>query len=401
MSRTETKSRSANGSGSIRKITTTGKNGKEYTYWQARCTVGYDPGTGRQKQRSVTGKTQKEVAQKLRQLTAELDAGTYHEPCRLTVAQWLETWQKDYLFDVKPSTAYLYGTNIKLYILPHIGAIKLESLNTPAVQAFYNDLLHPKNPDTKALSPKTIKNIHGVLHKALKQAVLCGHIRSNPADGCVLPRIVKKEITPLDEEHISLFLKAIKGHPHEYLYKITLFTGLREGEVLGLTWDCVDFANGTLTIKQQLRREQKKGGQYYFSPTKNGKTRLISLAPTVLELFHLQKAAQAEKERKAGCLWENKNLVFSNELGGFLSYRTVYDCYKRVVAGIGIPDARFHDLRHSYAYAAIKSGDDIKTVQENLGHATAAFTLDVYGHVTKQMKQASADRMEQFIQSVS
>ena len=102
MSRTETKtSRSANGSGSIRKITTIGKNGKEYTYWQGRCTVGYDPGIGRQKQRSITGKTQKEVAQKLRQLTAELDAGTYQEATKITLSQWLETWQKEYLFDVK------------------------------------------------------------------------------------------------------------------------------------------------------------------------------------------------------------------------------------------------------------------------------------------------------------
>jgi len=227
------------------------------------------------------------------------------------------------------------------YIGPALGEKSAESLTTPMVQAFYNDLLHPSRSNVNPLSPKTIKNVHGVLHKALKQAVLCGHIRSNPADGCVLPRIEKKEITPLDENHISLFLRALQDHPHEYLYKITLFTGMRQGEVLGLTWDCVDFQNGTLTINQQLRREQKKGGQYYFSPTKNGKTRVISLAPTVLNLFHQQKAAQAGKAQKASCMWEENDLVFSNELGGFLSYRTVYDCYKRIVAGIGIPDARF------------------------------------------------------------
>lgn len=91
----------------------------------------------------------------------------------------------------------------------------------------------------------------------------------------------------------------------------------------------------------------------------------------------------------------------SNQAGSFLSYRTVYDCFKRLMVKIGAPATRFHDLRHTYAVMAIQSGDDIKTVQENLGHATAAFTLDVYGHVTAQMKQASADRMEEFIQSVS
>ena len=95
------------------------------------------------------------------------------------------------------------------------------------------------------------------------------------------------------------------------------------------------------------------------------------------------------------------DLVFRNEVGDRLSYRTVYDCFKRVVARIGIPNARFHDLRHTYAVASIKSGDDIKTLQSNLGHSTAAFTLDVYGHITEQMRCDSADRMERFIQSVS
>ena len=85
------------------------------------------------------------------------------------------------------------------------------------------------------------------------------------------------------------FLKAIHGHPHEYLYQITLFTGLQEGEILGLTWDCLDFEHGTLLVKQQLRREQKKGGQYYFSPPKNNKSRVLALAPSVLRLFKLQK----------------------------------------------------------------------------------------------------------------
>ena len=118
-------------------------------------------------------------------------------------------------------------------------------------------------------------------------------------------------------------------------------------------------------------------------------------------LFRLQKLAQNSLRMEAGDAWQENGLVFSNQTGGYLSYRTVYDCFKRIVKKIGSPATRFHDLRHTYAVASIKSGDDIKTVQENLGHATAAFTLDVYGHVTKQMKRDSAQRMEQFIQAVS
>ena len=104
---------------------------------------------------------------------------------------------------------------------------------------------------------------------------------------------------------------------------------------------------------------------------------------------------------KAGDAWEEHGLIFTNQTGGYPSYRPVYDCFKRIVRNIGAPATCFHDLRHTFTVASIKSGDDIKTVRENLGHATAAFTLDVYGHVTKQMKQDSAARMEQFIKSVS
>ena len=114
-----------------------------------------------------------------------------------------------------------------------------------------------------------------------------------------------------------------------------------------------------------------------------------------------RKAEQAKQHLMAGPAWEDSDLVFTDELGKHLTKQTVYRAYKKVVTSIGRPDARFHDLRHSYAVAAIRSGDDIKTVQGNLGHATAAFTLDVYGHVTDKMKEESAARMESFIKSVS
>ena len=166
-------------------------------------------------------------------------------------------------------------------------------------------------------------------------------------------------------------------------------------------WVCVDFEKGTLLINKQLRREQKKGGEYYFSPPKNNKGRTITPAPYVMRLLQAQKVQQAKQRLMAGPAWEDSGLVFTNEFGRYISYRAISDCFKRIVKRIGLPDARIHDLRHTYAVNCIRAGDDIKTVQSNLGHATAAFTLDVYGHVTKQMKQDSAARMEQFIKSVS
>ena len=119
-----------------------------------------------------------------------------------------------------------------------------------------------------------------------------------------------------------------------------------------------------------------------------------------MKLLRTQKARQAEQQLKTGGLWENSGMVFTNETGGYLSYRTVYDCFKRIVAHIGTPTTRFHDLRHTFAVASLRAGDDIKTVQDNLGHHTAAFTLDVYGHVTEQMKRDSAQRMEGYIKEV-
>lgn len=390
--------RAAQGTGTIRKKTVT-RSGKQYTYWEARYTEGVDPGTGKQIQRSITDKTQKEVAQKLKAATASIDQGTYISPSKITVGDWLDIWARDYLGGVKPYTVVAYTGTIKNHIKPALGAIKLSTLNAHTIQGFYNGLTAERE-GKPGLSPKTVKNVHGVLHKALQQAVAVGYIRFNPADACTMPRMKKVEIRPLDEEESKAFLRAIQGHRFEVLFTLTLFTGLREGEVLGLKWDCVDFKKGTLTIDKQLQLEKKKGGQHIFAPLKNDKARTVTPAAWVMKLLRTHRARQAEQRLKAGKLWEDSGLVFTDELGHHLAVYTTYRAFKKVAAEIGRPDARFHDLRHSYAVAAIRSGDDIKTVQGNLGHATAAFTLDVYGHVTDQMKKESAARMDSYIKDV-
>lgn len=390
--------KNAAGSGTIRKKAVI-RNGKEYVYWEARYTEGFDPGTGKQIQRSVSGKTQKEVAQKLKATTAAIDAGTYTAPSKLTVGEWLDVWSEEYLGGVKPFTVVSYKGHIRNHIKPALGAIRLEALNTHTIQKFYNELGQPHD-DAPGLSAKTVKNIHGILHMALQQAVAVGYIRFNPTDACTLPRIVKKELTPLDEEQSKAFLNAIKGHRFEALFTVTLFTGMREGEAIGLCWDCIDFNKGTILIEKQLQREKKPGGAYVFAPLKNDKSRRITPAPWVMQILKHHRAVQAEQQLRLGPAWENSGLVFTDDTGHHLATHTVYKEFKAVVASIGCPNVRFHDLRHSYAIAAIRSGDDIKTVQGNLGHATAAFTLDVYGHVTDQMKQESAKRMEGYIRGI-
>ncbi len=387
--------RAAQGNGTIRKKTVT-RRGKQYVYWEARVSVGRDPGTGKQIQKSFSGKTQKEVREKLRAAAVAVDNQEYFEPSKLTLGEWLDTWAETYLNSVKPRTVDCYKSNIAQHIKPALGAVRLAALTPVDVQRFYNGLRNKKTG--QPLSAKTKKNIHGALHRALEKAVSLGYIRHNPADRPDLPKIQKTEIKPLDDAEIKAFLEAAAGHEYETIYLVTLFTGLREGEVLGLTWDCVDFNAGRLTVKQQLQKQRGSGGVYQLVSTKNGKTRTIAPAQYVMQLLRKRRAAQAEEKLRAGSAWSNPwNLIFTNALGGNLSPQTVYLKFKKLAESIGLPAARFHDLRHSYAVAALRSGDDIKTVQETLGHHTAAFTLDTYAHVTEQMKQESAARMDSFI----
>mgnify|MGYP004647564293 FL=1 len=361
-------------------------------------TVGRDSGTGKQIQKSFSGKTQKEVREKMQSVAVAVNEKTYIEPSKLTLGQWLDVWEAEYLGDIKPLTLASYKRTVKNHIKPALGAIKLQALSAHEIQGMYNAAQRGDKP----LAPKTIKNLHGVTHKALQQAVELGYIKFNPADACKLPRAEKRDIKPLDEQQIKAFLQVISGHKFEYLYLVTLFTGMREGEVLGLTWDCVDFKAGTVLINKQLIKNRDEAGKFELTSTKNGKSRKIAPAPFVMRILKDQQQKQLEERFRAQSAWCNEwNLVFTDELGGHLSAVTVYNNFKRLAKQAGFPEARFHDLRHSYAVAALQSGDDIKTVQENLGHHAAAFTLDVYGHVTERMKEDSAARMEAFINGVS
>ena len=381
-------SKNANGSGNIRK--------RDDGRWEGRYTNGFDPKTGKMIRKSVYGKTQKEVRLKLARITTEIDDGTYIEPNSIKLSEWLQIWLRDYIGNVKPSTVKSYTDHVNLNIIPYIGKTQLTKLSPAMIQSMYNTLQRQKG-----LSAKTIKNVHGVLHRALTQAQKMGYIRLNPLNAVTLPRIEKPQIKPMEEEDLTRFLRAIKGNPYEQVFFVTVFTGLRQGEVLGLTWDCVNFEQNTLFINKQ-HGKVKGGKEYVFSALKNDKPRMIVAADGVMGALKKQKANQQHWAEVAGEAWNNAdNLVFTTELGRYLSNQTVYLAFKKVVKSLGQENVRFHDLRHTFAVNSLKAGDDIKTVQENLGHHTASFTLDVYAHVTSGMKHESANRMEQYLQRVT
>jgi len=331
----------ANGEGNIYK--------RENGTWEARYTANG-------KRHSLCGKTQTEVRKKLTEALSQIDRDEYIEDTGLTVAQRLTIWQRDYLGNVKQGTAQNYELHVRLYIAPSLGEIKLSALKGPAIQKLYNRMIE------KGLSPKTVKNTHGCLHKALEIAVRVGYLGRNPTEACILPRVVQKEIAPLDIPELAKLMKYLQGHEHEALFKTALFTGRRSGELLGLTWDCVDFDSGVIHVKKQLLQPRKKGGEFKMGTLKNEKPRTIAPVPFIMEV-----------------LWEHN---------------------QKTLTGAGIEHHRFHDLRHTFAVSSLRAGDDVKTLQENMGHFTAAFTLDRYAHVTETMKRESANRMQAFIEAL-
>ena len=373
---------------------------KRPNLWEGRYFTGYDA-EGRPVQKSVYGKTQKEVVEKLATITNDIRSGMFLPPDQITFGQWLDIWYDQYLDGVKESTATQYKYHIDFNIKPFLGNYHLQKVTTPMLQKLYKKRMTEAKEGGKKLSAKSIKNLHGVIHKALDKAVQCRYLKYNPADACELPRVEKKEMLVLDSAMLGKFLAEIKGKKYERLFFVDVFTGMREAEIIGLTWDCVDFEKGIIHIEKQLKRKYGTENKYFFDSLKNGKTRVIQPMPVVFDVLRAVKREQAENKLRYGSSYDNKdNLVFTNELGEHIGIEALWQAFKRRVSAIGIPALRFHDLRHTFATLSIQNGDDYKTVSENLGHATVAFTLDVYSHVTNQMRKQSAERMQQFYDSL-
>ena len=393
--------RSANGSGTIRKRA----DGR----WEGIYSAGYDQQTGKLIRKSIYGKNQKEVRQKLSKVTTEIDEGLYLEPAKMTLSDWMDLWYKEYTFDKKYSTLKGYKAQINKHIRPGIGKYNLSQLNPMILQRFFNHLSEP-NEKGKVLSPKSIKNVCIILSGILEQAVENEMISKNPCKKVKLPKVYNKQITPLTDKQVKDFLEIISTDEiYGTILRVIVFTGLRLGEAMGLTWDCVDFEKGALNINKQLQRRPQKDGGSTLTSVKSGKPRILKPAPFLMQLLKIRYTEQIMQKQRSEDLWlawsneeeHKKALVFTNLQGGYLIPKRVYLHFKSAAVAIGAPDARVHDLRHTYAVLSLQNGDDIKTVQENLGHASAAFTLDVYGHVSDRMKKESANRMEEYIRNLN
>lgn len=379
--------RAANGSGLQPRQRADGR-------WEARYKIGVDPVTGKTKYKCIYSKTSEECAKALRAATAAIDAGTYIEPQRMQLGEWLEIWLTEYCGAIKPGTLKCYADVVRNHIAPALGKTRLSELRPHDVQRFVNGLLRASRP----LSAKTVKNIHGVLCKALSEACRVKYIASNPANGCILPKAGGNEIHPFEAEEIRAFMSAIRGNPSEDIFFVALNTGMRISEILGLRWSRVDFSKGTVKVDAQLLVKRGKDTARTLGSTKNGRARTFIAAPMVIERLHAVRLKQKEWQLRAGRAWNNAlDLVFTDEAGQEIPHATVEHRFARILESAGIENHRFHDLRHTFTVESIRAGVDVKTLSSMLGHSSVSFTLDVYAHATNGMQADAADKLQAVI----
>jgi len=386
--------RRGDGEGSITKR----KDGR----WQGSVLVGYNPETGRPKRKYFYGRTRKEVQEKINEVALKVQAGTYREPSKLTVAEWFTTWLNDYMKpSLRPTTWESYKYQVNGHIIPALGHLKLAQLQTAHIQRLYNEKLHGGRLDGKdgGLSPKSVRYIHTVIHSALEQAKKEGMVTINPADAVKLPKREQKEIKYLDMADAAIFLAMAKESKHFAAFYLALNTGMRRGELLGLRWKDIDFEAGQLTVNQGLVRVSGQGLVFQEPKTKLS-NRVINLAPAVVQVLKEHKKRQNETRLKAGGAYrEDLGLVFANELGEPICPRAFTRVFERLIKKAGL-DVTFHGLRHTFATLALEQGVDVKTIQETLGHHSSAFTMDVYSSVTAKMKREAADKVGNLLASL-
>ncbi len=371
--------RRANGEGNIRK--------RKDDRWEGRYTAGRAPETGKAIYKNVLAKTQKECKEKLIQAIKECEQVDTVKSEQYTVGQWMDVWFENWAkVKVRPSSHQTYRGYIENHIKPRIGDVPLAKLTTLDLQKLYKDLLNGGRVERmeakhqpKGLSAKTVRNINQVISSAMDFAKEQRLILTNPTDGCALPKPAHKEMKTLSADQLAAFLREAKESGVFELYYIELATGLRRGELLGLKWSDIDFNQGVLHIRRQIARI---GGEVVEAPlkTENSYRTLPIGADAVGILLEQRKRTHSD-------------YVFPSPKGGPISPDSVLHMLHRVLKRAGLPEVRFHDLRHTFATLALQNGVDIKTVSGMLGHYSAGFTLDTYAHVTTAAQKQAAQTM--------
>ena len=354
--------------------------------WQGAVTTGRNE-DGSQRRQYVYGKTRSEVSEKINELLHSINTGSYLDKRdNPTVKEWLYIWLHTYKKNnIKAKTFDQYEGIIRVHLAPTIGEYKLLELKEDKLQQLYNKLYD------EGMSARTIQLINVVLHSALKKAMKLGFLLRNVCENVELPKQIKKERRVLSPEEQKILLKELKKTEEGEIYIFALFTGMRRGEVLALTWDDVDMENCIIKVTKGLSRVKTyvntgdKTKLVVSEPKTETSKRIIPIVDCLIPLLKKQK------EKSYG---NEMNLVFPSDAGGYIDPGNYNRKFYKVIKRAGLPKANPHSLRHSFATRALEAGIDLKTTQELLGHSSIDVTANLYTHALMEHKKKEIQKLK-------
>jgi integrase len=343
------------------------------------------------KRRYVSGKTKEEARRNLRRARGDAERGLVFDADNLQVGEYLDRWLSDSVRDtVKATTFERYEQIARLHLKPSLGRVKLKGLTPAHVRGLYREKLEAGS------SARTVRYMHTTLHKALKQAVMDGLIPRNATEAVTPPQSSREEMCPLTPEQAKLLLQVAHeaGDRLAALYVLAIHTGLRQGELLGLKWDDVDLEDGSLQVRRTLAIT--KNGPVLTPPKTTGSRRSVKLTSNAIEALKRHLERQLGEIDRIGSLWSENGLIFASEKGEPINrHNLTRRSFKPLLKRAGLPQIRFHDLRHTCATLLLTRNVNVKIVSEMLGHSTIAITLDTYSHVLPNMRDQAAAAMEE------
>ena len=351
---------------------------------------------GKRKQKWISGfKTKKEAEKELARVLNDIVDGTYVEPSKVTVSEYLRRWLEDSVkIDVTQATYEQYKRVVENHLIPALGRYPLAKLQPVDIQDFLNRIYCKGRLDGKGgLCAGSVQHHHYVLKKALKQAVRLHFLSSNPADATEPPRIFRKEMKVLDEHQMAHLLEFCKGRTMFYMpIMVAIYTGMRKGEIIALRWKDVDFDRTQIHVRQAV--QAVSGGLVFKEPKTQKGRRIIDLPSLAVDELRCHKVEQAKNKLRLGPAYQDYDLVCAKPNGQPMHPICVSDGFSRWLKKAKLPHVRFHDLRHSHATQLLKQGINIKVISERLGHANIGITLEVYSHVLPSMQREAADSID-------
>lgn len=357
--------------------------------WLVRVFVGRDHETRRRRylSRTVHGPI-RQAQSYLTKVLRERDLGRRVEGITVTLDEfldrWLDTAAKPKLRDKSYES---YESLLRRYIRPVLGGRILSAVTPLDVQDGYQKMID------RGLSSRTVRYTHSVLRSAIRQAIRWRLLLQDPTDGAQLPRLGRREMSVLTAEQSRIFLSAVLKTHYGPVFAVALTTGMRPSEYLGLKWQDIDWDRGTVSVVRTLERS---AGGWRFAETKRARSRrIIKFQDWVLETL---KNLEPRTIRRSGCSRpDNSELVFTSPAGRPIYSDKLAKKFKAILGQNGLPMIRLYDLRHTAATLALSAGVPPKVVAEQLGHASAAFTLDVYSHLLPHMQEEAAIKVEQIL----